>query len=70
MERTFDGLSMLGREEEVGVEIAGSLRPATELSRGDAILVMMPSVPSCILQIVEDSRSWQRTRRLCASRQG
>jgi hypothetical protein len=32
---------MLGLEEEVGVEITGSLRPVTELSRGDAIVDMM-----------------------------
>lgn len=57
VERTFEGLSMLGLEDEVDVEIAGSLRPVAALSRGDAMVDMIPSISACKLEIVEDSRS-------------
>jgi hypothetical protein len=57
VERTFEGLSILGLEDEVGVEIVGSLRPVTELSRGDAMLVIMGSVSTCRLETIEGLRS-------------
>ena len=45
---------MLGLEDEVGVEIVGTLRPVAELSRGDAIVDMTPSASSFILEMIED----------------
>ena len=45
---------MLGLEDEVGVEIVGNLRPVTELSRGDAIVDMAPSVSPITLDMTED----------------
>jgi hypothetical protein len=50
----FELLSILGREDEVGVEIVGSLRPVAELSRGEAMVDMTPLFSSFRLETIED----------------